>query len=112
MLYLLHHSFGVPRKLAEGALNLILDVINKDFEEYQSQNRLLEDTAHHQLHLDIEPLTTTPLSAAFQPFPYLLDSPPFKSISLQFRDKDVLGDHVKGLAQVQVYDISCLFFVH
>lgn len=59
MLYLLHHSFGVTRKLAEGALNLILDVISKDFEEYQSQDRLLGDPRLlTSFHLDRELLAT------------------------------------------------------
>ena len=61
------------------------------------------------LYLDTEPLT---LAATFQPIPYLQNSPPFKSIPLQCRDKDLVGDHVKGLAQVQVDDTSCLYFVH
>ena len=35
-----------------------------------------------------------------------------KSTSLQFGDKDVVWDHVRGLAQVQVKDIAQLPFVH
>lgn len=31
-------------------------------------------------------------------------------MSLQFRDKDVVWDHVNDLAQVQVHDISCPSF--
>uniref|UniRef100_A0A669P6C2 Kinesin-like protein n=1 Tax=Phasianus colchicus TaxID=9054 RepID=A0A669P6C2_PHACC len=38
---------------------------------------------------------------AFQPVSYPSSGPPIKSTSLQFGDKDVVGDHVKGLAQVQ-----------
>ena len=53
------------------------------------------------LHMDIESVTI-PLSTDFQTIPYPLTSPPLKSVPLQFRDKDVVGDHVKGLAQVQV----------
>jgi len=55
------------------------------------------------LQLNIEPLVTTPLDITFQPIPYLLNIPPFKSISFQMkeihpsRDKDVVGVHVKGL---------------
>ena len=53
-----------------------------------------------------------PQSAAFQSIPYPPSAPPIKSTSLQFRDKSVVGDHIKGLAQVQVNDISHLPFVH
>lgn len=40
--------------------------------------------------------------------PYSLNSPPFIPIPLQFRNKDVVQDHVKGLAEVQVDDNSYL----
>ncbi|KAK4826465.1 hypothetical protein QYF61_009192, partial [Mycteria americana] len=35
-----------------------------------------------------------PLDETIQPIPYPLNSPPIKSIFLQFREKDVVGDHV------------------
>ncbi|KAK4810922.1 hypothetical protein QYF61_013330 [Mycteria americana] len=41
------------------------------------------------------------LDPAVYPIPYPLNSPPIKSISLQFREKDVVGDLVKGLTEVQ-----------
>ncbi|KAK4816043.1 hypothetical protein QYF61_011051 [Mycteria americana] len=43
-----------------------------------------------------------PLDMAIQPIPYPPNSPSIKSVSLQFRDKDVVGDHVKGLTEVQI----------
>ena len=52
------------------------------------------------------------LAMTIQPVLYSPNSPAFKSICLQFRDKDVLWDHVKGLAEVQVVNISYLAFVH
>ena len=51
-------------------------------------------------------------SLTIQPIPYPLNSPAFKSTSLQLREKDVAWDHVKGLARVCVGNISCLPFVH
>ncbi|KAK4807049.1 hypothetical protein QYF61_018390 [Mycteria americana] len=42
-----------------------------------------------------------PLDATIQLIPHPLNSPSIKSISLQFREKDVVGDHVKGLTEVQ-----------
>ena len=61
------------------------------------------------LHLHIESLTTA-LAVTIQPiYP---NSPPFKSISLQFRDKDVAYNHARGLAQVQEDNTSCSSFVH
>ena len=48
-------QLGVIRKLAEGALDAIIYVIDKDVEEHQSQDRPLRDS----LHPDIEPQITT-----------------------------------------------------
>ena len=47
-----------------------------------------------------------------QPIPYSLNCLPFKSVSLQFRDKDVMWDHIKGCTEVQVDDISCPSFIY
>lgn len=46
------------------------------------------------------------LSIAIQPIHYPLNDPPFKFISLQFRDQDVTWDYDKSLTEVQVADIS------
>jgi len=42
------------------------------------------------------------MAATFQPIPYPPNSSPIKSISFQFREKDVVGDHVKGFTEVQI----------
>jgi len=86
--------------------------LDEDVEEHQSQDRPLADTAHHQLPPGHSAIQHNPLSTAFQPIPYPLNTPPLKSISHQFGDKDVLGDHAKGLAQVQVDYVSQIPFVH
>ena len=51
-----------------------------------------------------------PLAVTFQPIPYP-PSPPFKCILPQFRDKDMMWDHIKGLAEVHVDHINCSSFV-
>ena len=45
------------------------------------------------------------MAAPSQIIPNPSNSPSLKSIPLQFRGKDVVRDHVKGLAEVQVDDI-------
>jgi len=47
-----------------------------------------------------------------EPVPYSTSGPSVKSMSFQFRDKDIMQYSVKCLAQVQVDDVSCLSFVH
>lgn len=45
------------------------------------------------------------LCATSKPDPYTLNGPPFKSLSLQYGDYDVMWDPVKGLSEVQVDDV-------
>ncbi|KAK4816932.1 hypothetical protein QYF61_025428 [Mycteria americana] len=70
-------QLGVICKLAEGALNPTVCGADEDIKQYWSQYGPLRDTT--------------------RPIPHPPNSPPIKSISLQFREKDVVGDHVKGL---------------
>ncbi|KAK4825966.1 hypothetical protein QYF61_003535 [Mycteria americana] len=48
-----------------------------------------------------------PLDTIIQTIPHPPNSPPIKSISLLFTEKDVVGDQVKGLTEVQIDDIRC-----
>ncbi|KAK4831239.1 LOW QUALITY PROTEIN: hypothetical protein QYF61_016471 [Mycteria americana] len=96
-------QLGVICKLAEGALHLAVNVIDENTEQHWSQYGPLRDTT---------PIDCYPLDAPIQPIPYPLNSPPIKSISLQFREKDVVGDQVKGFTEVQIDDIHCFSLVH
>ena len=89
---------GVISKLAEGTLSLIIYVIDKDVRECTFQVASLMDTAHHWPPSGHRAISHKPLALTFEPIPYPPNSLPFKSISFQFRNKDVVGDHVKGLA--------------
>ena len=53
-----------------------------------------------------------PLVASSQPIPNPLNSPSIKSTLLQFGEKDMVSDRVKGLAEVQVDDIHCPSPIH
>lgn len=64
------------------------------------------------LYLDIELFTTTLWLWPSDQFFIQLMSPAFKSVPLQFRGKDMVQDHVKSLAHVQIDCISCPSFVH
>ena len=105
-------QFGVICKLAKGTLNPIIYVIDKNFKEYLSQDSPLGDIAHYWSLPGYRAIDYNPLVVTTQPIPYPPNSPPFKPICLQFRDKDVVWYHVKSLADIQVDDISCLPFVH
>ena len=70
------------------------------------------DTSHQWSPPEHRAIDNDSFTMTIQPILYSLNSPAFKSICLQFRDNDVLWDHVKGLTQVQVDDICCPSFVH
>lgn len=57
-------------------------------------------------------LDSNPLAMTTQPILYSPCIPAYKSLSLQFRDKDMVWDHVKVLAQVQGDYINCPSFAH
>ncbi|PKU44713.1 hypothetical protein llap_4987 [Limosa lapponica baueri] len=57
------------------------------------------------LHLDIELLT-------IQRFPHPPNRPSTKSISHQFKEKNIVWDRVKGLIEIQIDDTCSSSFVH
>jgi len=71
---------------------------DKDAKQYRSQDGPLEDTTHDQSPPGYTDIDNNPLAMTIQSILYLLKSPVFKSIPLQFRDRDVVRDHIKGLA--------------
>ncbi|KAK4808555.1 hypothetical protein QYF61_009858 [Mycteria americana] len=96
-------QLGVICKLAERALHLSVNAIDENIGQHRSQHGPLRDNT---------PIDCYPLRVTIQPIPYPLNSPPIKSISLQFRGKDVVGDRVKGLTGVQIDDIRSSSLVH
>jgi len=98
---------GVVCKPAESALDPITYAIDKDVKEYQSLDGALWDTTRHWTLPENRAIYYNPLVAPIQP-----NSPPFKPIFLQFRVKDVVWDHVNGLADTWGDDICCPPFVH
>ncbi|KAK4815950.1 hypothetical protein QYF61_010444 [Mycteria americana] len=78
-------QLGVICQLAEGALDLDVNVIDENIEQHWSQYGPLRDTTS---------IDRYPLDATIQPIPYPLNSLPIKSVSLQFKEKDVFDQHV------------------
>jgi len=90
---------------------ILAHITDKDVEAHQSQDGSLRKTTHHQSpgHRTIKPST---LAVTLQPTLYPSESPSFKPVCLQLRDKIVLQNHVKGHTQVKSDNICCLPFVH
>jgi len=94
------HSARCHHKLAEGALSPTVCVVDEDVEVYWSQDRPQRDTTHGSPPPGHGAFDPNPLAATIQPVLYTPNSPPFEPTPLQFRDKSVGWDHIKGLAQV------------
>ena len=90
-------QIGLVNKLTEDTLN---PIIYKNVEEHWFQDRPLGDTVHHQPLPGHSASDHNHLAATIQPIIYSLNSPFLKSISLQPKDKEVVWDHIKGLAEI------------
>ncbi|KAK4820330.1 hypothetical protein QYF61_023563 [Mycteria americana] len=99
-------QLGVICKLAEGALDAPVCVIDEGIEQHWSQYGPLTDTTRHRSPSGHGAVDHCCLDVTIQPIPHPLNSPPIKSLSLQFREKDVVGDRVEGLMEVQIDDIQ------
>ncbi|RMC13969.1 hypothetical protein DUI87_09053 [Hirundo rustica rustica] len=96
-------------RLEQVSKKVALKILTKTLEN-TSPNTNPRGTPHvTALHLDMKRLSTVALwslrslSATMQTIPYPFTGPSIKSMSLQFRDKDVVWDNVKCFAQVQVF---------
>ncbi|PKU39962.1 small glutamine-rich tetratricopeptide repeat-containing protein beta [Limosa lapponica baueri] len=75
-------QLGVICKLADGALNPSVYVVDKNVKQYQSQHGPLRDTTCHCSPSGLQAIEYHPLDATIQPIPYPLNSPPIKSEKL------------------------------
>ena len=103
-------QLGVISKLAKGTFNSTVCIIDKGVEEHWPYDRPLGDITCDQPPPGHRASDNNSLATTIQPIVYPPNSPTITFICLQFRDKDVVRDHVK--AQVEVDNISCLSFVH
>ncbi|PKU44393.1 hypothetical protein llap_5336 [Limosa lapponica baueri] len=90
-------QLGVVRKLAEGAHNPTAHVANKDVRQYQSQYRPLRSTTRHWFPFGHRTIDCNYLNVAIKPVSYPPSGSSIKSVSLQFRDQDVMQDSVNTL---------------
>jgi len=105
-------QLGVIGKLAEGALGPTVHVADKYIKKHRPQQRPLRHTARHWSPPGHRAIDCNSLCASIEPVPYRARGSAVKSMSFQFRDKDIMQDSVECLAQVQVDDVSCPRFVH
>ena len=82
-------------KLAEGVLDTTVYVINEKIKQHQPQCGTLRDTTCHWCPFGHQTDEHYPLDVTIQTVSYPLNSPPIKSISPQFREKDVGRDNTQ-----------------
>jgi len=85
-------------KLAVSPLSPTVNKVDKDVEEHPSHDGPLRDTTCDQSPAEHTTIDNNPLAMTIQLILYPSNSPAFKYISLQFRDKDVAQDHVRALS--------------
>ena len=105
-------QLGVVCNHAERALDAVTYVLDKGVEEHRCQGGALGDTTRDRPPPTRRTVDHNPLAAISQPLCNPSNGPPFKRTPLQFREKDVVRDHVKGFAEGQGDDIRLPSPVH
>ena len=98
---------GVISSIAKGALNPTVSVTEEDIKEYWPR-----PGGHQSSLISIQTLSHNSLNLILQPVFLPSNSPPIKCVSFQFDEKDVVWHCVKGLAEVEIDDISVSSLVH
>jgi len=100
-----HRLVGSCHKLAKGAFNPTGHVAYIDVKEYWSQYRSLKNATHHWSPTGHRAIDCNSLCVTVQTTPYPRSGPFIKSISLHFRDKNVMWESFACFARIQVDDI-------
>ncbi|KAF4803594.1 hypothetical protein TURU_014878 [Turdus rufiventris] len=89
-------QLGVICKLAEGAFDPAVHVIDEDIKQYWCHHRTLKDNSC----IDDQKIDLYPLDVTIQPVPHAWNSSPSKCISLKFTEKDDVGTMSKASIQL------------
>ncbi|KAJ7407614.1 hypothetical protein BTVI_62564 [Pitangus sulphuratus] len=91
-------QLDVIGKFAEAALSPTVHVTSRDVKQCQSQYQLLKNATHHWCLFGHQAVDCNSLSSVNHPNPYPPSDPSAKTMSSQFRDKDVMQYSVKCFA--------------
>ena len=105
-------QLGVISKLAGRALNPTIYVINEDIKQYWSQYGPQRDSIIYWFPFRHWAIDCNSLDVAIQPIPYPSNIPSIKPVSLQCGGKNVVGDCIKGLIEIQVDNVNNSLLVH
>ena len=81
-------------------------VIDENIKQHWSQYSLLRDTTCHQSPFGHRAIDYYPLDVTIQPIPYPMNKSKIKFLSPQFREKDVVRNHVEGFTEVHITSVA------
>ncbi|KAK4817813.1 hypothetical protein QYF61_027864 [Mycteria americana] len=93
-------QLGVICKLTEGALDPLIQIIDKDIKQDWPQHRALGDTACDRPPIGFNSIHHRSLGPAIQPVLYPAKSTPVQATSRQFLQENAVGNGVKGFTKV------------
>ena len=99
-------------KLTEGALNPLIQIIDKDSKQDQIQNGALENTTLDWLPAGFNSIHHHSLCSAIQTVLYPGKSAPIQTTGGQFLQEDAEGNVVKSLMIIQVDNIHSLSLIY
>ena len=105
-------QLGVFWKFTEWPLNSLIQIIDKDVKQEQTQNWALGDSTHDKLPAGFHSIQHQSLYSAIQPVLYAVKSTPIQTMGSWFLQEDAVGNSVKGLAKVQIDNIHSLSLIH
>ncbi|KAK4821927.1 hypothetical protein QYF61_004930 [Mycteria americana] len=93
-------QLGVICKLTEGALDPLVQIIDKDIKQNWPQHRALGNTACDQSPTGVNSIHHNSLGLAIQPVLYPVKSTPIQAMSSQFLQENAVGNCVEGFPEV------------
>ncbi|KAK4816629.1 hypothetical protein QYF61_019328 [Mycteria americana] len=93
-------QLGVICKLAEGALDPFVQIIDKDIKQNWPQHRALGNTTCDWPPTGVNSIHHHSLGPAIQPVLYPAKSTPVQAMSSQFLQENAVGNRVKGFTEV------------
>ncbi|KAK4814174.1 hypothetical protein QYF61_010006 [Mycteria americana] len=93
-------QLGVACKLTEGALDPLVQIIDKDIKQNWPQHRALGNTACDRPPTGVNSIHHHSLGPAIQPVLYPAKSIPVQAMSSQFLQENAVGNSVKGFTEV------------
>ncbi|KAK4825250.1 hypothetical protein QYF61_025649 [Mycteria americana] len=91
---------GVICKLTEGALDPLVQIIDKDIKQNWPQHRALGNSTCDRPPTGVNSIHHHSLGPAIQPVLYPAKSTPVQAMSSQFLQENAMGNHVKGFIEV------------